>query len=482
MSATKFTKLYGEFLNDLKRVFPDKVVGDVEIGMKTGMQFFIKNCLPYMTYISGTDVDWLVSHDGGRLMLIDGVSFAEIFGDDRCNDATSNIIWTYLHSLYVLLLGVDRAVIDEVVKDEDEDSEVVNGIKECFELQKDILKNIKQFRDDQKQAEEANRLAEEFEKEQVAKSKKDKKNKKAVKKSGSEGGTTGNEGSEDGDSNPFFTDEGNKFLENSMIGSLAKELQQEIDVNDLPNVENPSDIMNMFSGGDGGKMMGAFGKVMGKMTQKMESGQINNQALMGEVMQMATMMTGAGGGGGSGSNPMMDMMSGLMGGAGGNGGGSGSNPLMNMMSTMMGGDDSDNEKRHRRNRKNRRRGKKRDAVLKAKKMKKKAERKSNKAHDGIASGADEGKVKQLDGLLSGMSDEQTLTAGQIRAMLSGAGAGAGSDFQVSNAMLKKDEETNENIGENVGDNVEDKQVAETVEAEGTDDDFGTEDSDGSDDE
>ncbi len=125
MTVAKFTKLYGEFLADLQRVFPDRIVGDIKVGMKTGFTFFIKNSLPYMTYISNADEDWLVSQGGGMgiLMLIDGVSFADVFGDERCNEATKNVIWTYLHSLYVLTLNVDRKIIDTVLKGEGSEGE-----------------------------------------------------------------------------------------------------------------------------------------------------------------------------------------------------------------------------------------------------------------------------------------------------------------------------------------------------------------------
>lgn len=112
------------------------------------------------------------------------------------------------------------------------------------------------------------------------------------------------------------------FLNNTKIGELAKEISNSIDTEKL-NMSNPEDLMNMgnlFSGSN--NMLGDIIQTVGtKITQKIQNGEINQEELMGEAMNMMGSLNTAGHG------DMMSQMMGMMGGMGG---------MANMMGAMGG--------------------------------------------------------------------------------------------------------------------------------------------------
>jgi hypothetical protein len=109
-------------------------------------------------------------------------------------------------------------------------------------------------------------------------------------------------------------------LSNSTIGSLAKEIAEDMDISKM-NINSPDDIFSA----DNSQVIGDIvGKVTSKLHSKMQNGTINQEQMMSEAMSLFSTMGGLGG------------LSGMMGGAAGGGEGSGFNPdmLNNMMKTM----------------------------------------------------------------------------------------------------------------------------------------------------
>lgn len=116
-----------------------------------------------------------------------------------------------------------------------------------------------------------------------------------------------------------------KMFENSMIGSLAKEISEEINVKDL-NIKDPSELLD-FQNMSGNNVLGDIvSKVSSKIQTKIQDGKINQGDLISEAMSMIGMLNNfggaAGGSGGAkgGSNGLMEMMANInktMGGAGG---------------------------------------------------------------------------------------------------------------------------------------------------------------------
>jgi hypothetical protein len=132
--------------------------------------------------------------------------------------------------------------------------------------------------------------------------------------------------SEDNNNNPFGK------MENSMICNLAKEISNEIDVSNI-KVDKPEDILKLMDFTASNNIVGdIIKKVSSKIHDKISSGELKQEDLFSEAMNMMSMMNIGGGKGGS-MGGMADMMSSMMGGGKGGKGGD----MADMMSSMMGG-------------------------------------------------------------------------------------------------------------------------------------------------
>jgi hypothetical protein len=104
---------------------------------------------------------------------------------------------------------------------------------------------------------------------------------------------------------------GLEFLNNTKIGELAKEISSSIDMSKL-NMENPEEMLsmkNLFSGSN--NILGDIIQTVGtKITQKIQSGEINQEDLMGEALNMMGSLNS------SGHGDMMSQMMGMMSGMG----------------------------------------------------------------------------------------------------------------------------------------------------------------------
>jgi len=112
---------------------------------------------------------------------------------------------------------------------------------------------------------------------------------------------------------------------NSSIGNLAKEISEDLDMNDFKGMEDPNDLMkNLFGGvgGENGNLGNIIQKVSSKLQTKLASGQLNEEMLMKEASQMMGML-----------NPALQSMAG----GGGKGGMGGMGDLFSMMGGLMGG-------------------------------------------------------------------------------------------------------------------------------------------------
>lgn len=118
-------------------------------------------------------------------------------------------------------------------------------------------------------------------------------------------------------------------IEDTSLGKLAKEIMQEMNVEELQTSLGNGDIMQALANPDGG-LVKLLGTVSQKMISKMSSGEIKQENLLQDAMKLATSiggkdmgmlgnmasMFGAAGGGGSGGFDMGElskMMSGMMG-------------------------------------------------------------------------------------------------------------------------------------------------------------------------
>ncbi len=123
-------------------------------------------------------------------------------------------------------------------------------------------------------------------------------------------------------------------MQDSMICNLAKEISNEIDVSNI-SVDKPEDVFKLMDFTSSNNLVGdIIKKVSSKIHDKISTGELKQEDLFGEAMNMMSMMN-MGGGKGGGMGGMADMMSSMMGGGkGGAGGGLGdlgamfNNPMM----------------------------------------------------------------------------------------------------------------------------------------------------------
>ena len=87
-------------------------------------------------------------------------------------------------------------------------------------------------------------------------------------------------------------------IENSTIGSIAKEIAESIDLSSM-NLNDPSDLLSAKNGGIIGDLVS---KVSSKLQQKFENGSVNQNDLAKEAMSMMSMFGGQNGGGGGGGD------------------------------------------------------------------------------------------------------------------------------------------------------------------------------------
>lgn len=100
-------------------------------------------------------------------------------------------------------------------------------------------------------------------------------------------------------------------IENTSLGKLAKEIMEEVNVDELQKTLGNGDIMSALANPDGG-LVKLLGTVSQKMISKMSTGELKQENLLQDAMKLASTM-------GGGMGPLGDLAS--MFGGGGNGGG-----------------------------------------------------------------------------------------------------------------------------------------------------------------
>jgi hypothetical protein len=123
--------------------------------------------------------------------------------------------------------------------------------------------------------------------------------------------------------------EGMGELKDTTIGKIAKEIIDDVNIDKFKQtISDEGDILKALANPDNG-LGELFSKVGNKVTDKISSGELNQDAIMKDAMKFASMlpsMFGNSGGSGGGNGDfnmadMMRMMSAMNGGGGGGGGG-----------------------------------------------------------------------------------------------------------------------------------------------------------------
>lgn len=129
-------------------------------------------------------------------------------------------------------------------------------------------------------------------------------------------------------------------LESTTLGKLAKEIMDDINIDELQNSVQPDmlqgNIMDIFTKQDGG-LSKIISSVSQKMVSKMASGEIQQEDLLKDALSVASKLPGLMPGGMGGElGKMGEMLSQMTGGGSSSGGGFDISSLMNMMGGLGG--------------------------------------------------------------------------------------------------------------------------------------------------
>jgi hypothetical protein len=253
---------------------------------------FLNNCNGKGDDISSKN-DIIFSKDS---VILDGINFYEIWNDDKLDDKQKDNIWKYLHSLYLHAYEYHsdkdfRSLLKELKKlstskDQEltEEERTFLNIIECLTIERKVEKN------------------------------KDKSN-------------SDSDNDDDEPSSGFNIDDikdtfesMQKELFEGQIGSLAKEIADEIDINKL-KLDNPMSILKSVVSGsfdennDESGVSSLVKNISNKVQSKLASGELDENKLYEEaktVINKMSKLTGQGKGKGKGGNPMATMLNKMM--------------------------------------------------------------------------------------------------------------------------------------------------------------------------
>jgi hypothetical protein len=266
-------KLFKSFIKDITEVFPEyktrieKYYGELHDNEDSNHPK-IKEFLENVGEISEKIVDKDISVFEDDPVILQNVSFKLLWNTDDISDQTKNTIWKYLQTFCIININIESTpeMIAQVVKTIETNEKVTD---------KQTFKNMKKLK----------KLNENFDIKEL---------KKVVNE------------------NPSSVDSGindmDKMFENTSIGQIAKEITQDLDIENMVN--NGGGIEDLFSGGN---MMNIMNTISSKMAEKQDS--MDPESLMKEATTICSSM---------GDNPLFssllgmqgDMMKNMMGGGG----------------------------------------------------------------------------------------------------------------------------------------------------------------------
>ena len=280
-----FNNHYRSFVNDIITTFPEfkelvkeyygefLTVGDSNDDKH--VKRFMRKIKDYKTQIGKKDESIFEE----SLFLIKNVDFKTIWSSDELSTSNKETIWEYIQTLFVL--G------ETIISDSDKIKKMVENFKN--------LRNTKTGEEIENNTEETDEMAE------------------MIKKL-SEQQQNATENSESGSGLGGGLNE--DMLKNGMIGKLAQELSEEINIDNLnlnmDDSENVDDIFsNLISGDNPMKFMNLLQKVGSKIQDKVSSGGLDQEKLVEEATSMMGALTGG--------NPLLDNLMKMGGGLGGGG-------------------------------------------------------------------------------------------------------------------------------------------------------------------
>lgn len=310
-----FNKFYGNFLREVKSS-DDQIKSKIKANYKV----ILKTSPEYLTFFWGEFSKFASEIDSSNENMLE----AHVFKDIKLGDLITKVsadngvfVWNYVYILSALAMvynGLDEGFDGESdsVKDcpEGEDADEVPELEpiasEVDENEVIFSKTLRAFALAQKgddSTAELNDILDDDLRNVLSKVQK-----VSQPSTASEGPSPGAAGGMPDDMMNMFAS-----FENSKICNLAKEISNEIDVSNL-KIESPQDVMKLLDFSNNNNVLGnIIGKVSSKMQEKISSGDIKHEDLLGEAMSMLNVINKSGAGSSMAANlfnnPMMaDMM------------------------------------------------------------------------------------------------------------------------------------------------------------------------------
>tara|TARA_Y100000389_G_scaffold179456_1_gene193538 strand:- start:18649 stop:19728 length:1080 start_codon:yes stop_codon:yes gene_type:complete len=260
-----FNNTLNDFMRNLIKCYPNEtkqLYVITELNDTRPLQRFMKSIGNNITKISNKD-ESLFSES---LNCIDGCDLSQIWNLDSSNKTNHDAIWKFLQTLSLIGTTVrSKSSNLEQFFDQLDNDKLFDNMN-LNEIQGDMFNIV------QKLMEENNSVDLDEDEEKCSE--------------------------EEGNDNPHEsfdpTEEYTKMFKDTKIGDLAKEIAEDIDVSstfkDLENMDSPdiSTIMNKLVGGGGLQQL--VKSVADKVKNKMESGELNQDELVGEVNDMMEKM------------------------------------------------------------------------------------------------------------------------------------------------------------------------------------------------
>jgi hypothetical protein len=232
----KFINNYNKFAEELQNLKVDTKLPEKDVEK---LDFFVRNWYPHMEPVSKADLTYFQDVNPE---IFQGLTFLDLM--KKVSSENKNIVWEYLHTLYAFSMVI-KETKENYNNPTDENKELFEQIQKTISDFPVLVGNMVNWKKDKKK--------------------------------------------------PVIDE---SFIENSMLGKLAKEISEDINPEEILGKED-MDPMNLLQGLMSGDKKSNIGKLMStvceKVQNKMESGDINQEELLKEAMTLMSSMGGSGG-------------------------------------------------------------------------------------------------------------------------------------------------------------------------------------------
>jgi hypothetical protein len=305
MSIDDFKNHYDTFVEFIKPNLGERYEHYSNLTPQNALKKFIYYLLPQMEDISLRNLDLFMT---SKVKCFDGVKFRDVLKES--SRETQDQFWKLIQVLYIKALAtkqVEDLIPNAFVNGTDQERELIEKARINLENQTDILTNFVNGSENYVSSAEYRQELEKKLKKKMKKARDKKSNNQSMIPPGGMPnlgnlGSLGNLGKmaeklgnmiNQGDGEESEQNGDGGFLDNSMIGNLAKQLTKEINLDELGDLDmsNPADLMSsLFSGGDNNPISNIMSKVVNSIDAKMKSGELNQDELVKEANNVMNMM------------------------------------------------------------------------------------------------------------------------------------------------------------------------------------------------